>query len=231
MGARMSNETESESGEDEFVIRLEDGSLLGSAISGLQKMIRRGMEAEALVLALGMLDSGYGLALARRLPIIAAEDLGLASPEAVAQACTLCITWIALRKEQKHQPDGLPLAMAVMLLCRSAKNREVDNAGVVIREEQKRQAGDKPHDIIERYHELIVDSHTPRGKQRLRKIAEERNVPYEQLAWEDFYQTGAQLEPLKQIDGDRWSHRAYALFGLDYEAELRKGKKTQHEKQ
>jgi hypothetical protein len=40
-------------------------------ISGIQKMIRRGKEKEALLLAYELTASGYGAALARRLMIIA----------------------------------------------------------------------------------------------------------------------------------------------------------------
>ena len=93
--------------------------------------------------------------------------------------------------------------MAVMLLRRSVnKNREVDNAAVVIREEQKRETGDMPEDVVERHHEVIVDCHRQRGAARLRKIAQERDMPYEQVAWEDFYQNGAVLQPLTEIGGD-----------------------------
>jgi replication-associated recombination protein RarA len=169
-----SNEGPGEAVEDEFVIRLKDGSFFSEAISGLQKCIRRGWEADALVLALGLYDSGYGAALARRIPVVASEDIGLAAPDVVAHVCTLCSTWLSIRKDQKHQPDHLLLSLAVMLLCRSHKNREVDNASVVIREEQMRGIGDMPKDVIERYHELIVDSHTARGAARLRRIAQQR---------------------------------------------------------
>ena len=48
-------------------------------ISGIQKMIRRGKEREALILARELCASGYPAAVARRLMIIACEDIGLAS--------------------------------------------------------------------------------------------------------------------------------------------------------
>ncbi len=204
--------------DDRFVIRLRDNTMYDEVISGLQKMVRRGLEREALVLALGLFDSGYGMALAKRLPIIAGEDVGLAAPDVVAQVCILSSTWIILKKESaKYQPDGLPLMMAVMLMCRAPKNREVDDACVVIREKAKLDTGDTPGDVIQAWETLIVDSHTRRGKERLRKIAEERGVPYEQVAWEDFYKNGAVLSPLKRIDGNKWAHQAYELFGLDYD--------------
>ena len=125
-GLSQSEETPDEG---DFVIRLKDGTPYDEVNSGLQKMVRRGREREALVLALGLYDSAYGLALSKRLPVIAAEDLGLAAPEVVAQVCQLCQTWIVLKKDDpKRNPDVLLLAMAVMLMCRSAKNREVDDA-------------------------------------------------------------------------------------------------------
>jgi hypothetical protein len=228
MNGRVSNEEESGTAEDDYVLRLKDNSLLSEAISGLQKAIRRNMEAEALVLALGLYDSNYGMALAKRIPVVATEDISLADPAAVAQACTLCMMWITLKKEagKDRNPDCLPLMMAVMLLCRADKSREVDNACVVIREEQKRGTGDHPMDVIERYHDLIVDSHTAAGSAKLRRMAAERGLSYEQIAWEDFYQNGAVLQPLKEINGDPWSHRAYALFGMEYDA-IKSGKKSE----
>ena len=109
-------------------------------ISGLQKMIRRSKEREALVLAQELFDSGYNSAVARRLMIIAPEDIGLANPQAVATATTLCEGYLALNdKRAKGRPPVEPIAlyMAVMILCRSPKNRETDNAQIAIFEAMK----------------------------------------------------------------------------------------------
>lgn len=224
----MDDET-GESEDDDFVIRLDDGVDFLDASSALQKMIRRGLEEDALVVAVGLFDNGYGMALARRLPMIAAEDVGLAAPDVVARVCMFCMTWLTLKKEAgvKKMPDSLPLLLAVMLMCRSEKNRECDDAGVVIRELIKR--GEKTvKDVITNHEELIVDSHTRRGKQALRRIATDTGRPYDELAWRQFYEEGAVLHPLKEINGNPYAHRAYAIWGLDY-SELKHGKKAAKE--
>jgi hypothetical protein len=214
-----SSELDEDAGEDgDYVIVLKDGTPFDEVISGLQKSVRRGLEREALVFALALFNSGFGKALARRLALIAAEDVGLAAPDVVAQVCTLSTTWLLLKKESsKNQPESLPLMMAVMLMCRSPKNREVDDACVIIQETLHRGIGIAASTIIRDKEDLIVDSHTRRGKERLRKTAQERGVPQLQLAWEEFYENGAILRPLKQINGNSWGHEAYKLFGLNYD--------------
>lgn len=47
--------------------QLKSGFAYDQVISGLQKMIRRGKEREALILAQEMFDNGYHSAVARRL--------------------------------------------------------------------------------------------------------------------------------------------------------------------
>ncbi len=196
-----------EDSEGEYVITLQDGTPYLEVVSGLQKMVRRGKEREALTFALSLFDSGFGLALAKRLVMIATEDIGLAAPEVVSQVCTLSSTWILLGKESpRGMPEPLPLIMAVMLMCRSDKNREVDDSCVVMRETMRRGTGDSPKQVIQEWEDLVVDSHTSRGKQRLRLQATQRNIPYEQLAWHEFYQKGAVVLPLRKIAGNAWGH-------------------------
>jgi replication-associated recombination protein RarA len=201
--------------DDDYVILLKDGTPFAECLSGLQKAIRRGWEREALIFALGLYDSGFGAALARRVGVIAAEDVGLADPVVAAQACVFSSTWLAIRKDQKHQPDVLLLALGVLLLCKANKSREVDSACVVVREEQKRMIGERPKDVIARNYELIVDSHTSRGKSRLRKMADNLGVHPDVLYWQDFLTNGAVISPHFPVDGDKWTKRVYELFGLD----------------
>jgi hypothetical protein len=209
----------SDDSDDEYVIRLKDGTtVFGEAISALQKFIRRGMEREAVTILLGLVDSGFGAAASRRIVVVASEDIGLADPAAVAQACILATSWLAIRKDQKHQPDPLPLALATMLLCRAAKNREADSLCVVIREEQKRAIGPSARDLIAKYEWLCIDSHTARGAVKLRQKAKEQAADYEMVAWQEFLRFGAVVQPLKEIDGDKYSRRVYELFGgLSYD--------------
>lgn len=227
MSKAANDETGDTEEEDGFVIKLKDGTPYDQAVSGLQKMVRRGEEEDALFLAIGLFDSGYGLGLARRLPIIASEDVGLASPEVVAQVCTLCLTWITLKKQSKNEPDSLPLIFAVMLMCRAPKNREVDDACVVVRELVKR--GEKTvNEVIEVHQALVIDSHTARGKEQLRKKAAETGQAYEHLSWEQFYTEGAILNPRVELVGNPWGRRAYVMFGFDYD-ELNSNKHKSHD--
>ena len=87
-------------------------------ISGLQKMIRRGKEKEALILMQELCSSGYPAAVARRLMIIAVEDIGLANPEAVAQVYTLCMGYLVLKKDMGANRDPEPLAIYMSLLSK-----------------------------------------------------------------------------------------------------------------
>jgi hypothetical protein len=90
-------------------------------IWGIQKMIRRGKEKEALILAHELCASGYPAAVARRLMIIACEDVGLANPAVVAQVHTFCMGYLVLKKDARAGMDPEPLAiyMSIMLLARS----------------------------------------------------------------------------------------------------------------
>src|SRR5688500_262592 len=99
-----------------FRVQLEDGTMYDEAVSALQKMIRRGLEEDALFVAIGLFDSGYGMALARRLPAIAGEDIGLAAPDIVEKVCSFCVTWMHLKKVSQFQPDSLLLVGAVMMM-------------------------------------------------------------------------------------------------------------------
>ncbi|MGC1170128.1 MAG: hypothetical protein WA886_14595, partial [Candidatus Acidiferrales bacterium] len=112
--------------------QLKSGTPYDEVNSGLQKMIRRGKEREALILAQEMFDSGFHAAVARRLMTIACEDIGLANPEVVSQVHTLCSGYlIAKRDSPSGRVEPLPLIMSIILLARSPKNRECDDAQIV----------------------------------------------------------------------------------------------------
>ena len=61
-------------------------------ISGMQKFIRRGMEREAMELAveLGHTSKGFATWVTTRLEIISHEDIGLAAPEIIPLVRTCC---------------------------------------------------------------------------------------------------------------------------------------------
>src|SRR5712692_4232769 len=112
--------------------QLKSGTPYDEVISGLQKMIRRGKEREALILAQELFDNGFHAAVARRLFIIAAEDISLANPEVVAQVYSLCVGYLIAKKDSPSgKVEPLALYMAIILLARSPKNREADSAQIV----------------------------------------------------------------------------------------------------
>src|ERR1700682_77133 len=105
--------------------RLKSGAAYDEVISGLQKMIRRGKEREALILCQELFDNGFHAAVARRLMIISAEDIGLANPAVVAQVYALCSGYLLAKKDSPSgRVEPLALIMSTMLLARSPKNRE-----------------------------------------------------------------------------------------------------------
>src|SRR5713226_1445147 len=147
--------------------QLKSGVAYDEVISGLQKTIRRGKEREALILAQEMFDSGFHAAVARRLMIIAAEDIGLANPAVVSQVYTLCMGYLMSKKESPSgRVEPLALIMSIILLVRSPKNRECDDAQIVTIARMK--AGkDSAAKVISENEAVIVDTHTERGKARL----------------------------------------------------------------
>ena len=190
-------------------------------ISGIQKMIRRGKEKEALVLAQELFASGYPAAVARRLMIIACEDIGLANPPVVAQVYTLCMGYLALKKDARAGSDPEPLAlyMAIMLLARSPKNRECDDAQIWI----LKALADKlisPQQVVDE-NPIIADKHTDRGKARLRNLAVARGTTYQQEADREFLEEGSLLYPHVQVDGNRWGREVAVMYNYDYEKNLR----------
>ena len=192
-------------------------------ISGLQKMIRRGKEKEALILMQELCSSGYPSAVARRLMIIAPEDIGIANPALVAQVTTLCMGYLYLNeKRDKGRPPIEPIAlyMATILLCRSPKNRETDNAQIVFgcgfnndKYSAKKVLEDNP---------AIADRHTDRGKQRLRNLSVARGTTYEYEAWREFLTEGTLLYPHEVEGGNIYAREMEGMFDyFDFDRDAR----------
>ncbi len=165
--------------------QLKSGAEFSEVLSGLQKMIRRGKEREALILAQEMFNNEFHGAVARRLMVVAAEDIALANPAVVSQVYTLCTGYIISKKDSPSgKVEPLALYMSIILLARSPKNRECDDAQIVTMARMK--AGkDSAAKVIKENEELIVDCHTERGKSRLVSQAAETHQSYEHLALRD----------------------------------------------
>lgn len=149
-------------------------------VSALQKMIRRGMEPEALYWASELLDSGEEYTFWRRIFAITAEDIGLGDPDmpqrihALYRMASVCKEW------------NIPF-MAVMLLCRSAKNREADDACWMY--EMRRKTGWKiPIPTVAK------DGHTRDGKTRLYAIARANGESFDRTWAREFYFDAALLK-------------------------------------
>jgi replication-associated recombination protein RarA len=197
--------------------QLKSGVEYDQVISGLQKMIRRRKEREALILAQELFDNGFHSAVARRLMIISAEDIGLANPEVVSQVYALCTGFIVAKKDSPSgRVEPLALIMSIILLARSVKNRECDNSQIVTIARTKT-GQDSAARVIAENEALIVDQHTQLGKSRLASQAAESLQTYEDLAMREFLSVGAQLTPHMQVAGNPWTREVLEMYGLRYE--------------
>jgi replication-associated recombination protein RarA len=196
--------------------QLKSGAAFDEVISGIQKTIRRGMEREALILAQEMFDSGYHSALARRLLVLACEDVGLANPTVVSQVYTLCTGYIVSKKDSPTgRVEPLALIMSIILLARSPKNRECDDAQIVTIARMK--AGKDTAENVIRDNPFIVDQHTQRGKVRLASQAAETGHSYDDVAMREFLTIGTQLIPHVEVNDNPWGREVREMYGLKYE--------------
>jgi len=176
------------------------GYNLDEVVSTLQKSIRRGMEEESLFWAIELAGSGYGQYLWRRLGVTVSEDIGLIEPVAcmivnsLAENCKRCTkSW--------KDPEMLPIAHAVLYLCRCYKNREVDDYIEYMMLK-----------IKEGYCLNIpgwaLDVHTDEGK----KLIKENGVD----PVEKFYHEGAILDREKDLDqGNIYKKKLYKKLNLN----------------
>jgi replication-associated recombination protein RarA len=98
-------------------------------ISAMQKFIRRGMEREAMEMAveLGHTSKGFATWVTTRLEIISHEDVGLAAPEIIPLVRTCCEQARAWWNADKLGQWRMPIGTAIRALARAAKSREGDH--------------------------------------------------------------------------------------------------------
>lgn len=147
-------------GYSSYELKTHGGYALDEVTSALQKCIRRGLEEEAMYWALEMADSSYGQYLWRRLMVIAAEDIGLADPQALVLTT---LGWIATKECTKSftKTPGMKtefLGMVILHLCRAAKNREGDDFACYMMERRKR-------GLWLPIPDYALDEHCERGRQ------------------------------------------------------------------
>ncbi len=178
------------------------GYELGEVVSSLQKCIRRGIEEEAMYWALEMADSGFGQYLWRRLMIIAAEDIGLADPQAMILTTS---GWLATKESTRSfskAPGMEPefLGMVILYLCRAPKNREGDDFLWYVGERRKK-------GWCLEIPDYALDEHTARGRQMGRGV--------------DFWLNAAShLENAVEVEGNKYCKKVRELFDLQGKLEM-----------
>lgn len=101
-----------------------DGDQHYDILSALQKSIRGSDENAAIHYAARLIEAGDIISLCRRLLVIAAEDVGLAFPNAIAitKACVDSALQLGLPEAR------IPLAEAIILLATSPKSNSAESA-------------------------------------------------------------------------------------------------------
>ncbi len=119
-------------------------------ISALQKSIR-GSDPDAAIHYLArLMEAGDLLSACRRLLVIAAEDIGLAYPQAIpiVKACVDSALQLGLPEAQ------LPLADAVILLATAPKSNSAHNAIIAAREDVRRgRIGPPPRQLQNKHYD------------------------------------------------------------------------------
>jgi replication-associated recombination protein RarA len=187
----------------QWELRTRHGYEFDEIASALQKSIRRGWEDEALFWAMELNESGFGAYCWRRLMVIASEDVGLGDPMAAAALAGLHYASVVVRESGSYKGKGAPwpeemLLQAVMHLCRAQKNREANDAYLVIKLRMDRRE-------LLQVPEVAVDQHTKRG----RKIGRQGGA-----GWAYFEEEGRVIHPHLPIDGDRWHDRWLRESGI-----------------
>ncbi|MFZ0643151.1 MAG: hypothetical protein WAM25_08305, partial [Candidatus Acidiferrales bacterium] len=130
---------------------------------------------------------------------------------------TLCSGYlIAKRDSPSGRVEPLPLIMSIILLARSPKNRECDDAQIVTIARVKA-GNDSAAKVISENEALVVDCHTARGRTRLIAQAADALQPYDDLAMREFLTVGATLIPHVEVNSNPWGREVREIYGLPCE--------------
>lgn len=127
-----------------------DGDQHYDLLSALQKSIRGSDENAALHYAARLIDAGDIISLSRRLLVIAAEDIGLAYPQAIpiVKACVDSAMQLGLPEAR------IPLANAIILLATSPKSNSAYNAiNAALADVQNGAVGDFPRHLQNKHYD------------------------------------------------------------------------------
>jgi replication-associated recombination protein RarA len=164
-------------------------------ISAMQKFIRRGMEREAMEMAveMGHTSKAFGTWIANRLEIISHEDIGLANPNVIMLVATCCNQARQWYDPKKLGQWRMVIGTAIRAMCRSAKSREGDHfqAAVGLRSQLE--------DFVPEVPDWTADQHSHRG----RKLG--RGLDY-------FREHSTKLVP--PAEKDPYEDEAYRLWKL-----------------
>ena len=162
----------------------------------MQKFIRRGMEREAMEMAveMGHTSKGFATWITTRLEIISHEDIGLADPSIVPLVRTCCEQAREWWDANKLGQWRMPIGTAIRAMCRAKKSREGDHfqAAVGLRSQLE---GYKPN-----VPDWCYDQHTTKGR------AKGRGVDY-------FRAVSTQLVP-PPAEKDHYEDEAYRLWKI-----------------
>lgn len=172
--------------------------------STLQKAIRRNLEKEALYWAFEIHQSKFDEYLFYRLKVIAMEDIGLATPDALTNVMMIYQSYLDF-KERKSREVSLCVAHAVVYLCRCDKCRLTDWALCYMKETHN------THNLKIPDHAL--DIHTRRGKEAGKGIR-------------DFFETGCKITPHTPLDGENELMEEVRSIYCDLSEDERKANQT-----
>jgi hypothetical protein len=171
--------TKSRKRDEQFEPTTPDGTPLQEAVSAMIKELRRSKELTALYWA-KQIEARYWKYVWKRLLIFAAEDVSIANPAAIAQVHACWEGYLLTRETKKggdlafcqhcgavteeseadsHRADKDLLALAVLILARSAKCRESNLLWAMLIELEKKHW--RP--VVPEY---ALDGHTRRGKEK-----------------------------------------------------------------
>lgn len=172
-----------------------------ACISAMQKFIRRGMEREAMEVAveMGHTSKGFATWVTTRLEIISHEDVGLAAPEIIPLVRTCCEQARQWYDPAKLGQWRMAIGTAIRALCRAAKSREGDHfqAAIGLRSQLEGYTPEIP--------DWCHDQHTMIGRKKGRGIEYFRKVStclYPPAKPDKYEEEAYRLWALKAQQGD-----------------------------
>ena len=162
-------------------------------ISALQKFIRRGMEREAMTVAieLGCSGKNFFMMMANRLEVITHEDIGLADPDVIPFVRT-CTTQAKELYAAKKRTWKMVIGNAILRMARAEKSRLGDHFSCAV---------GTPAWFgwtVPEFPDYVFDKHTSIGKSKGRGLAH-------------FRKHGAHLENKSAVD-DPYEDEAFKVW-------------------